>query len=208
MLKWIESFLSKRTQQVVLIGYKSGHKEVTCGIPQGNVLGPLLFVIFINYLPDQVNSEIFLFADDTKIFRNIKCPDDQKILQDDINTMLQWADKWQLEFHPDKCVSMPINNKEGRNLKYNMKEIELKQLRQEKDIGVIVDDQLKFEYHMYEKIKKANNVMGLIRHSFIHLDESTFKMLYKALVRPHTEYANTAWNPVKMKDITSIENVQ
>ena len=79
MLKWIESFLSKRTQ-VVLNGYKSGHKEVTSGIPQGSVLGPLLFAIFINDLPDQVNSEIFLFADDTKIFRNIKCPDDEKIL--------------------------------------------------------------------------------------------------------------------------------
>ena len=121
ILKWIESFLSKRTQQVVLNGYKSGHKEVTSGILQGSVLGPLLFVIFINDLPDQVNSEIFLFTNDTKIFRNIKCPDDQKILQDDINTMLQWADKWQLEFHPDKCVSMAINNKEGRNWKYNMK---------------------------------------------------------------------------------------
>ena len=111
ILKWIESFLSKRTQQVVLNGYKSGHKEVTSGILQGSVLGPILFVIFINDLPDQVNSEIFLFADDTMIFRNIKGPDDQKILQDDINTMLQWADKWQLEFHPDKCVSMAINNK-------------------------------------------------------------------------------------------------
>ena len=110
----------------MLNGYKSGHKEVTSGIPQGSVLGPLLFVVFINDLPDQVNSEIFSFADDTKIFRNIKCPDDQKILQDDINTMLQWADKWQLEFDPDKCVSMAINNKEGRNWKYNMKEIELK----------------------------------------------------------------------------------
>ena len=174
ILKWIESFLSKRTQQVVLNAYKSGHKEVTSGIPQGSVLGPLLFVIFINDLPDQVNSEIFLFANDTKIFRNIKGPDDQKILQDDINTMLQWADKWQLEFHPDKCLSMAINNKEGRDWKYNMKEIELKQSRQEKDIGVFVDDQLKFEYHMYEKIKKANNMMGLIRHSFIHLNGSMF----------------------------------
>ena len=89
-----------------------------------------------------------------------------------------------------------------------MKEIELKQSRQEKDIGVIVDDQLKFEHHMYEKIKKANNVMGLIRCSFIYLDESMFKKLYKALVRPHTEYANAVWNPMKMQDITSIENVQ
>ena len=80
-----------------------------------------------------------------------------------------------------------------------MKEIELKQSRQEKDIGVIVDDQFKFEYHMYEEIKKANNMIGLIRCSFTHLNESMFKKLYKALVRPHT-----VWNPMKMKEYNDV----
>ena len=84
--------------------------------------------------------------------------------------MLKWADQWQLEFHPDKCVKMSINNKELENRTYNM-DIVLRNVKQEKDVGVIVDDQLKFEDHMYEKIKKANNMMGLIRRSFIHLDE-------------------------------------
>ena len=103
-------------------------KEVTSGIPQGCVLGPWLFVIFMNDLSEQVHSEIFLSANDTKIFRNMKDSDDQNPLQRDIDTMLKWADQWQSEFHPDRCVSMPINNKEGSNRTYRIKDVELKQV--------------------------------------------------------------------------------
>ena len=171
------------------------------------MLGPLLFVIFINDLPEQVKSEIFLFADDTKIFKQINGPDDHSTLQEDINSMLGWANKWQLEFHPDKCVSISINRKMNYNESYKMETTDLRHVRQEKDIGVIVDRQLKFENHMQEKVNKANNIMGLIR-TFVHLDEGTFSKLFKALVRPHLENTNTAWYPTKMKDIIAIENVQ
>ena len=102
---------------------------------------------------------------------------------------------------------MSINTKTNHN-ESKMHTTELKQVKQEKDIGVIVDDQLKFESLLLEKIKKANNIMGLIRRSFIHLDESTFLKLFKALVRPHLEYADTVWCLTKMKDIIAIENVQ
>ena len=126
ILGWIKAFLSDRTLQVIVNGETSQCKEVTSGIPQGSVLGPLLFVIFINDLPTQVKSDLFLFADDTKIFRNIRSEDDRETLQKDINTMLEWANKWQLEFHLDKCVSMSINNKEDQPRTYKMKETTLK----------------------------------------------------------------------------------
>ncbi|MCG8626996.1 MAG: hypothetical protein MJE68_33970 [Proteobacteria bacterium] len=204
----MKAFLSSRTQQVIVNGESSQCKDVTSGIPQGSVLGPLLFVIFINDLPTQVKSDIFLFADDMKIFQTIKSMDDRETLQEDINIMLDWADKWQLEFHPDKCVSMSINNKGEHTRTYKMRDTILKLVDQEKDIGVVVDKQLKFESHIYEKINKANSMMGLIHRSFIHLDEDMFKKLFKALVHPHLEYANSVWHPTKIKDITAIENVQ
>ena len=207
IINWIKSFWSSRTQQVVINGESSECKDMTSGIPQGSVLGPLLFVIFINDLLDEVKSDMYLFADDTKVFRRISTKEDEEILQKDINDMLKWADKWQLEFHPDKCVKISITNKECENRNYKMNDITLRNVKQEKDIGAIVDNQLKFEDHMYEKIKKANNMMAL-RRSFIHLDEEMFLKLYKALVRRHLEYANVIWHPTKIKDITAIENVQ
>ena len=94
------------------------------------------------------------------------------------------------------------------NEAYKTETTKLRQVRQEKDIGIIVDDQLKFENHIQEKVNKANNIMGLIRRTFMHLDEGIFSKLFKVLVRPHLEYANAAWYPTKMKDITAIENVQ
>ena len=121
--------------------------------------------------------------------------------------MFDWANKWQLEFHLDKCVSMSINRKMNYNEAYKKETTELRQVRQEKDIRVLVDNQLKFENHMQEKVKKANNIMGLVR-TFVHLDEGPFSKLFEGLVRPHLEYANTAWYPTKMKDIIAIENVQ
>ena len=91
---------------------------------------------------------MFLFSYGTKIFRRISTKKDEVILQEDINEMLKLADQWQLEFHADKCVKMSINNKEFENRTYNMDDIVLRNVKHEKDIGVIVDDQLKFEYHM------------------------------------------------------------
>ena len=102
-VSWIKSFLSKRIQQVVVQGEESSWKEVTSGIPQGLVLGPLLFVVFINDLPDCVTSEAFLFADDTKIFREIHKEDDRKELQIDLDLLDKWSKDWLLKFHPQKC---------------------------------------------------------------------------------------------------------
>ena len=94
IINWIKSFLNSRIQQVVINGESSECKDVTSGIPQGSLLGPLLFVIFINDLPHQVKSNMYLFVDDTKVFRRISTKKDEEILQKDINEMLKWADKW------------------------------------------------------------------------------------------------------------------
>ena len=118
-MSWIKSFLSKRIQQVVVQGEKSSWKEVTSGIPQGSILGPLLFVVFINDLPEYVTSEAYLFADDTKIFREIHNEGDRVQLQKDLDKLDKWSKDWLLKFHPKKCKYMKIG-KDNNQFEYKL----------------------------------------------------------------------------------------
>ena len=182
------------------------------GIPQGSVLGPLLFVLFINDLPEAISeSDMFLFADDLKLFKGIFKMEDCHKLQQDLEQVHEWTDKSLLRFHPDKCVKMRIGKSEIYKQDYTLGSsppIKLRDSDKEKDIGVVIDSNLSFESHMHEKINAANSVMGIIRRTFDFLDESTFLTLYKSLVRPHLEYANQVWAPNLQKHVTALENVQ
>ena len=214
-VNWIQAFLSNRKQTVIINNDSSSLKDVTSGIPQGSVLGPLLFVAFINDLPDslQNNSDVYLYADDTKIFRQIRCVEDCEKLQEDIHCMQKWSEKWKLTFHPQKCKTMTISCKSidtTFNYNYNLKTglPYMERTDAEKDIGVTIDSKLEFEDHIIEKVNKANSILGVIRRSFEYLDKDTLVMLFKSLVRPHLEYANQIWAPYKKKHLDIIENVQ
>lgn len=206
---WIESFLCGRQQRVMVNGERSSWKSVISGVPQGSVLGPLLFVMYINDLPESMTSEsqLFLYADDTKIFRSIKDVDECRKLQDDIVDLKEWSNKWLLKFHPDKCKAMRIGKSEIPHGDYVMEQ-SLTLTNEEKDLGVIVDKDLNFEKHISGKINSANRIVGLIRRTISCLDEEVFRSLFVALVRPILEYASPVWSPYKVKDITALENVQ
>ncbi len=126
-LNWIRDFLTNRLQQVTVCGEVSSWKKVTSGIPQGSVLGPLLFVIYINDLPDVVSSQPYIFADDTKIFRIINGEIDEKILQDDLKQLEKWSSDWLLLFHPEKCKHMKIGSQEN-GCTYNLSGHDLEQI--------------------------------------------------------------------------------
>ena len=104
--KWISSWLSERSQKVILDGQASDPVPVLSGVPQGSVLGPVLFLIFINDLPENIRSSVRLFADDCLLYRNIKSPNDCQILQDDLISVAQWETNWQMKFNIAKCHSM------------------------------------------------------------------------------------------------------
>ena len=209
ILHWIENFLSDRRQMVCVNGCQSNWSKVTSGIPQGSVLGPLLFVIFINDLPDIVNSQVFLFADDTKIFRTIKNENDTKLLQEDLDMLSNWSEKWLLKFHPGKCKHMRIGrSNQVPSITYSLKSVKLEETNYEKDIGVGIDPHLAFDQHISEKVQKANQMFALLRRTFQYLDKKIFINLYKAMVRPHLEYAISVWSPYKSKHIEQIEGVQ
>ena len=137
------------------------------GVPHGSVLGPLLFVIYINDLPKQVLSEVYLFADDTKLMKKVKSRDDALILQNDIDAMSKWSDDWLLRFHPDKCHVLTLGK--FNNIKYAHNYLlggeELEHVFNEKDLGVIIDVELSFEDHIAEKVIKANAIIGQINQS-------------------------------------------
>ena len=108
ILKWIKNFLHDRTQQVIMEGYHSSPINVTSGVPQGTVLAPLLFLCYINDLPANIDSNIKLYADDVLIYRPIRLLDDIKSLQEDLNTIEQWALRWQARFNPGKCEHIRV----------------------------------------------------------------------------------------------------
>ena len=206
LLKWIGSYLTDRQQRVILNGKESEWQAVTSGIPQGSVLGPTLFLLYINDLPDVVDSVVKLFADDAKVYSVVNNDEQQSKLQDDLDNLMNWSNTWLLRFNQSKCKHLHMGRE--TNTTYNLGDCEIEKTSQEKDLGVVVDKQLKFQQHIYSSVKKANRKLGLIRRSFTHMDKDMFLTLYKSIVRPHLEYGSNIWTTIYKKDKIALENVQ
>ena len=151
LLDWIESFVYNRQQRVVINGCKSSWTEVKSGMPQGLILGPVLFVLFINDMPDRVNSACRLFADDTKLYRVVSSQHDQNSLQSDIASFCQWSKDWLLKFNSDKCKAVQYG-KHNFNSQCEMSSSDgtttiIQTAESEKDLGVHFTDMLKFDKH-------------------------------------------------------------
>ena len=210
ILSWIKSFLTGRQQCVTVNGVSSAPIHVTSGVPQGSVLGLVLFIIFINDLPNAVQGCLKLFADDTKLFRTVVSTPDCEDLQADINAMEDWSNKWLLKFHPQKCKVMRIGNQHP-NYQYSMlghnqgSKTTLDFTESEKDLGVNVDNTLSFRDHVKKIVAKANQTTGFIRRTFKYMDKEMFCHLFKARVHPLLEYAKTAWHPRYKTDNQAIE---
>jgi hypothetical protein len=159
-----------RSQMVSVNGNTSSSRKVTSGIPQGSVLGPILFVIYINDMPDVVEATTYLFADDTKLNHHRNCAQENMSLQNNLDALQKWSDTWLLKFHPNKCKVVTISTNKGNqhpNTSYHLyddrgNKTELMGSEWERDIGVHVDEILNFKKHMQTQIDKANSIMGLI----------------------------------------------
>jgi len=208
---WIKNFLLGRRQRIKVGQHLSKWYPVSSGIPQGSVLGPLLFVLFINDLPDVVKyAQTYLFADDLKLFMQTSSEEDSHRLQEDINSIHQWSETNLLALHPGKCKSMHIASRPSVDVPYTyqLNGAEVAKSELEKDIGVLIDQRLSFQDHMHAKINKANSILGVILRTMEYKDETSLLTLYKALVRPQLEYCNQVWSPYMVKDIIQIESVQ
>ena len=185
---------------MVVGGEESAWSAVSSGVPQGSILGPLLFIVYINDLDEKMTSTMLKFADDTKISSRSS----QQELQRDLDTAVEWAQTWQMQFNTNKCKVMHVGHRNERAI-YNMGNQRLEEVEEEKDLGVLIHRTLSVSNNCAVAVKKANQMAGHIYRTVTHKSVQTVVPLNKALVRPHLEYCSLVWSPYLKKDILSIE---
>ncbi|CAM5084507.1 unnamed protein product [Eretmochelys imbricata] len=200
--RWIRNWLKGRLQWVTLKGELSGWKEVTNGVPQGSVLGPILFNLFITDLGTKSGNVLIKFADDTKMGGIANTEKDRDIIWEDLDDLVNWSNSNSMKFNSEKCkvMHLGINNKPGMH--------HLEVTEEEKDLGVLVDHRMIMSHQCDMAVKKANEVLGCIRRGISSRDKEVLVLLYKALVRPHLEYCVQFWSPMFKKDEFKLEQVQ
>jgi len=212
-VKWIQSFLSNREQRVVLGNESSNWAEVTSGVPQGSVLGPLLFVIYINDLTKQVENMVKLYADDSKLMRTVESVGDKESLQKDIDKIAEWSYESGLPLNLNKCHIMHLGKNNG-NYEYDIldRSINTRQTlsatKCEKDLGVMVSSDLKLDQHITKITTTANRMLGLLLNSFSHIDQKSYRTLYCTFVRSQLEFAEPVWSPHMEMHIEKLERIQ
>jgi len=210
-LQWISSFLNSRTNQVLVEGSISEKLEVLSGVPQGTVLGPLLFLVYINDLPSVCrSSQANLFADDTLLYKHIRSFEDATKLQKDLAALEDWESKWQMSFHPEKCSVLRISTSKRyrRETHYYLHGQRLQVVDSAKYLGVTLSEDLQWEKHTQATAAKASRSLGFLRRNLRDCSREVRKSTYQTLVRPSMEYAASAWDPYKAEDINRLDKVQ
>ncbi|MES9880859.1 MAG: reverse transcriptase family protein [Sedimenticola sp.] len=208
-LNWIRAFLNGRSQKVVIEGEESGSVPVTSGVPQGSVLGPILFVIYINDLPDHIISQVRLFADDTAVYITIRHEDDGKTLQHDLDTLQVWEKNWDMHFNPSKCQILHISRtKSPVTSSYTLHGQVLEAVASAKYLGATISNNLSWNQHITNITNKANSTLGFVKRNIKTTNPKVREQTYKTLVRPQIEYASVIWDPYTQQNINKIEMVQ
>jgi hypothetical protein len=219
LVKWIEAFLTNRKQRLVLGDTCSVWKDVTSGVPQGSVLGPSLFVIFINDLPDCVSDQtVFkLFADDSNLLRIINDSNDHLELQKDLLAVSHWTTTWLMELNAKKCKVMHFASRQDSSISpYFIEELDHGSTRRtnldysssERNLGVQITTDLKQHEQASMASTKAISILGMLKNAFTSRDPLLWTKLYTTYVRPHLEFAVQSWNPHLIGDIKLLEQVQ
>ena len=209
LLSWMESFLTKRVQTVICKGATSPSSPVTSGVPQGSVLGPLLFLTYINDLPNGLTSTVKLFADDTLLYGVVVDDSDCDNLQDDLNKLEIWQHEWQMQFNPSKCNIICISNKQRPPQRtYFFCGSKLEQVDSASYLGITVNSKLKWSEHISSISSKASRSLGLIKRNLWNCPRKVRETAYTSIVRPKLEYASASRDPHFKKDISVLERVQ
>jgi ribonucleases P/MRP protein subunit RPP40 len=158
-------------------------------------------------------SEMYMFADDTKLYKYILSTFDATTLEQNCQALFNWSEKWLMSLNINKCKVLTIGRRDTVHYNYGFDIpqsgfVQLERVNQMKDLGVTFDEELSFKTHIYEKINKAYQMLGILRRNFKHVDKDTFKLIYVSLVRSQLEYAHAVWNPYIISLIRDLERVQ
>ena len=209
VITWIRSFLSDRYQCVVLDGEKSDACPVLSGVPQGSVLGPCLFLMYINDMPETIKSNIRLFADDTIMYLTISNQSDCQDLQSDLTKLESWEREWLMAFNPDKCEVIRITKKKDPIIyDYKLHGITLQTTKNAKYLGLNISDDLSWSKHINQTTAKGNNTLRFIKRNIQTRNSKIKETAYKTYVRPLLEYSSSVWDPWQKKYIKMLEMVQ
>jgi len=204
---WIKNFLVLRTTAVGVRETFSDWQKVMSGVPQGSIIGPLLFLLCVNDLPDWIRNELKIFADDTKFWSRIKTVADSTILQQGLNSVCCWSDKWQLRFNVKKCKLMHIEHSLPTDY-YTMEgtqKVPLKTVQEKTDLGVVIRSDLKPTSQCNKLAAAARRIIAMVRRHFRKLDVEDFLLIYKTYIKPRLEFCIQSWSPYLHKDIETLK---
>ena len=211
LLQWFSDYLSNRQQRVVINGQSSEWKSIKAGVPQGSVLGPLLFLIFINDLTFQVrSSEVRLFADDTILYVIADNPKDSiEALNSDLKRIKDWADEWLVKFSPPKTKSLTISRQRPERAQpLIFDETNIEEVTSHKHLGICLSQDLSWGVHIDKIVSNAGKCVDVLNALKFKLDRSTLERLYFAFVRSKLEYASIVWDNCTEAQKEQIEQVQ
>lgn len=210
LLRWIASYICNRSQMVAIKGFLSDPISVTSGVPQGSILGPLLFIVFINDLTNNISGNCLLYADDLKIFHSVSDVSDCARLQNDIDAVHEWCKSNRMSLNVNKCFVISFCTKKPKFLHdYNIDGRALERRNEAKDLGITFDYKLSFRSHYKQIVTRCNQLNGfLLRISKQFKNHTTLKYLYTTIVRPIIEYGSVIWSPYYKVHQDSIERVQ
>ena len=206
---WITEFLTKRSQEVNIEGHKSSPADVISGVPQGTVLGPVLFIIYMNNITYYVTSTIiYMFADDSKLIAKIQNVEDRQKLIIDIQSLLSWTEINAMKFNEDKFQLQQIGSNEQLKQPYNLGNITVTGTEHVRDLGIYISEDLSFKHHITEMIDNATNFSSWLLRTFRSREPEVMLLLLKTYIIPRLEYLSPIWTPHKTGEIEDIESVQ
>lgn len=209
LVKWLTSYLEGREQYVSFKGYESNSVPVDSGVPQGSVLGPLLFLLYINDITKNIEVKIRLFADDCVLYNEIKSTQDQVTLNNCLEKIVAWCREWQMEINSSKTVHMTITRKKFPiEFSYNIGTQTVQKVDEYKYLGLHFNDKLLWDKHIDCIVAKATQRLWSLKRLLRYSSSKTKLTVYKTLLRPILEYANVVWDPFTKTNINKLENIQ